>query len=106
MFVLALVHTFPFIVYHIQQGDMVEQWNTEVTYWTGVVALIAQGYLTFMSFPLIRYAYSCPFNVCIANRIEIGSTNSSNQRISSPRWYSYYSSFCIVTFDFPHGTSP
>ncbi|KAI2821098.1 hypothetical protein CBS115989_3165 [Aspergillus niger] len=54
MFVLALVHTFPFIVYHIDQGDMVDQWKTEVTYWTGVAAIIPQAYLTFMSFPAIR----------------------------------------------------
>lgn len=56
MFVLALVHTFPFIVYHIDQGDMVDQWKTEVTYWTGVAAIIPQAYLTFMSFPAIRSA--------------------------------------------------
>ncbi|OJJ95902.1 hypothetical protein ASPACDRAFT_1875446 [Aspergillus aculeatus ATCC 16872] len=54
MFVLALVHTFPFIVVHIQKGDMVKQWKTEITYWTGVAALIPQAYLTFMSLPAIR----------------------------------------------------
>ncbi|PWY66840.1 hypothetical protein BO94DRAFT_330991 [Aspergillus sclerotioniger CBS 115572] len=54
MFVLALIHTFPFIVYHIDKGDMVEQWKTEVTYWTGVAALIPQAYLTLMSLPAIR----------------------------------------------------
>ncbi|PYH72620.1 ferric reductase family protein [Aspergillus vadensis CBS 113365] len=54
MFVLALVHTFPFIIYHIDQGDMVDQWKTEVTYWTGVAAIIPQAYLTFMSLPAIR----------------------------------------------------
>ncbi|OJJ76840.1 hypothetical protein ASPBRDRAFT_190187 [Aspergillus brasiliensis CBS 101740] len=54
MFVLALVHTFPFIVYHIDKGDMVDQWKTEVTYWTGVAAIIPQAYLTFMSLPAIR----------------------------------------------------
>lgn len=41
-FVLALIHTFPFIVYHIWKGDMVESWNTDIFYWTGVVAIIAQ----------------------------------------------------------------
>ncbi|KAH8690853.1 ferric reductase [Talaromyces proteolyticus] len=57
MFVLALIHTFPFIVYHIQKGDMVMQWQTSVTYWTGVAALIPQAYLTFMSLPWIRNRY-------------------------------------------------
>lgn len=55
MFVLALIHTFPFIVYHIQQGDMVSEWETSVVYWTGVAALIPQAYLTFMSLPVIRF---------------------------------------------------
>lgn len=54
MFVLALIHTFPFIVYHIWKGDMVTQWKTSVVYWTGVVAIIAQAYLTIMSLPFIR----------------------------------------------------
>ncbi|KAL1962021.1 hypothetical protein VTN77DRAFT_665 [Rasamsonia byssochlamydoides] len=57
MFVLALVHTFPFIVYHISKGDMVTQWQTQVTYWTGVVTIISQAYLTFMSLPCIRNRY-------------------------------------------------
>ena len=49
MFVLALVHTFPFIVFHIWKGDMVHQWDTSVVYWTGVVALLAQANLTIMT---------------------------------------------------------
>lgn len=53
-FVLALIHTFPFIVYHIWKGDMQEEWNTSVFYWTGVMALIAQAYLTFASAGPIR----------------------------------------------------
>lgn len=57
MFVLALIHTFPFIIVHIDKGDMVKQWKTEVTYWTGVAALIPQAYLTFMSLPAIRNRY-------------------------------------------------
>ncbi|KAI7221048.1 hypothetical protein KC333_g1993 [Hortaea werneckii] len=57
-FVLALIHTFPFIVYHVWQGDMQEEWNTSVFYWTGVIALIAQAYLTFASFgPLRNWCY-------------------------------------------------
>lgn len=56
MFVLALIHTFPFIVYHVWKGDMVHQWDMSVVYWTGVIALIAQAYLTIMSIGFIRYA--------------------------------------------------
>ncbi|KAJ5579997.1 Riboflavin synthase-like beta-barrel [Penicillium hispanicum] len=54
MFVLALVHTFPYIIYHIWKGDMVKQWKTSVVYWTGIGAIIPQAYLTIMSLPFIR----------------------------------------------------
>ncbi|KKY13387.1 putative ferric-chelate reductase [Diplodia seriata] len=54
MFILALIHTFPFIVYHIWIGDMKKKWKTDMVYWTGVVALIFQTYLTVMSFGPIR----------------------------------------------------
>lgn len=54
MFVLALIHTFPFIVFHVWKGDMVNSWNTGVVYWTGVVALIAQAYLQVFSLRAIR----------------------------------------------------
>ncbi|KAG0156480.1 hypothetical protein PDIDSM_3659 [Penicillium digitatum] len=54
MFVLALIHTFPFIVYHIWKGDMMQKWKTSVVYWTGVAALLSQTYLTLMSLPCIR----------------------------------------------------
>ncbi|KAK1764210.1 putative FRE ferric reductase-like transmembrane component [Phialemonium atrogriseum] len=57
MLVLALIHTFPFIVHHIWKGDMVMQWNTGLVYWSGIAALIPQAYLTFMSLPYIRNAY-------------------------------------------------
>ncbi|EED17376.1 ferric reductase transmembrane component, putative [Talaromyces stipitatus ATCC 10500] len=57
MFVLALVHTFPFIVYHIQMGDIVEQWNDGGLWVTGVVALLAQAWLTFGSIPWLRNRY-------------------------------------------------
>ncbi|RMY83582.1 hypothetical protein D0861_07360, partial [Hortaea werneckii] len=53
-FILALMHTFPFIVYHIWQGDMKEEWDSSVFYWTGVIALLAQAYLTFASFGPLR----------------------------------------------------
>lgn len=54
LFVLALVHTFPFIVYHQSLGDLLTQWRTSVFYWTGVVALVAQFYLTAFSWAPIR----------------------------------------------------
>lgn len=54
-YVLALIHTFPFIVFHVWKGDMVKQWNTSVVYWTGVVALLAQTWLTFASMGPLRY---------------------------------------------------
>lgn len=41
-FVLALIHTFPFIVFNVWKGTMESEWHTDVCYWTGVVALIAQ----------------------------------------------------------------
>ena len=55
-FVLALLHTFPFIVYHIRGHDMVQQVTTSSTlfYWTGIVALVFQAWLTFASVSSIR----------------------------------------------------
>ncbi|RAK81737.1 ferric reductase family protein [Aspergillus fijiensis CBS 313.89] len=54
-FVLALLHTFPFIVYHIRFHDMVMQFEMSlVFYWTGIVALIFQAWLTFASHSVIR----------------------------------------------------
>ena len=54
MYILALVHTFPFIVYHRKLGDMGLQWGTGAYYWTGVIALLAQSWLQFMSLGAIR----------------------------------------------------
>ena len=56
MFVLALIHTFPFIVYHIWKGDIVSEWNSGGLWVTGVIALLAQAWLTFMSIRWLRYA--------------------------------------------------
>ncbi|KAJ4242930.1 hypothetical protein NW757_011649 [Fusarium falciforme] len=53
-FVLSLIHTFPFIIYNIDKGMMVDMWKTTVFYWTGVVALIAQAWLTFASWGPLR----------------------------------------------------
>jgi ferric-chelate reductase len=54
MYILALIHTFPYIIYHQRKGDMSQQWNTSVAYWTGVVALLAQTWLTFAALVPIR----------------------------------------------------
>lgn len=54
VFVLALLHTFPFIVYNQSKNMSAEMWATMWYYWTGVIALVAQAYLTFMSVPWIR----------------------------------------------------
>ncbi|KAF3072753.1 Ferric/cupric reductase transmembrane component 7 [Trichoderma lentiforme] len=55
-FVLALMHTFPFIVYHIRFNDMQHHFSSNlVFYWTGIVALIFQAWLTFASHSTIRW---------------------------------------------------
>jgi hypothetical protein len=55
-FLLALMHTFPFIVYHVRFHDMEMQVEMgTLFYWTGIVALIFQAWLTFMSHSTIRY---------------------------------------------------
>ncbi|KAM0250211.1 hypothetical protein ACHAQJ_008704 [Trichoderma viride] len=57
-FLLALMHTFPFIVYHIRFGDMVIQFEMGlIFYWTGIVALILQAWLTFASHSVIRHYF-------------------------------------------------
>ena len=55
-FVLALMHTFPFIIFHVHHGDMVMQVTEMATifYWTGIVALVFQAWLTFASFGPFR----------------------------------------------------
>ncbi|KAI5814669.1 ferric reductase NAD binding domain-containing protein [Pyronema omphalodes] len=56
MLILALAHTFPFIVYHIWLGDMMMQYSMTIWYWTGIAALIPQAYLTlFPRFLRSRY---------------------------------------------------
>lgn len=56
-FLLALMHTFPFIIYHIRFHDMVMEVTMMSTlfYWTGIVALVLQGWLTFASHSVIRH---------------------------------------------------
>ncbi|KUJ13839.1 uncharacterized protein LY89DRAFT_708955 [Mollisia scopiformis] len=54
-FILALLHTFPFIVFHIRSHDMEYHFSSNLLfYWTGIVALIFQAWLTFMSHSTIR----------------------------------------------------
>ncbi|OJI84633.1 hypothetical protein ASPTUDRAFT_40641 [Aspergillus tubingensis CBS 134.48] len=54
-FVLALLHTFPFIVFHIRFHDMVMQFEMSlIFYWTGIVAITFQAWLTFASHSMIR----------------------------------------------------
>jgi hypothetical protein len=52
MFALALIHTFPFIIFHQWKGGIVKSWATDPEYWTGVAALILQFYLQDMSLPV------------------------------------------------------
>ncbi|KAL6702816.1 hypothetical protein ACN47E_000902 [Coniothyrium glycines] len=55
-FVLALLHTFPFIVYHVHWHDMEMHFSESLLfYWTGIVAIICQAWLTFMSHSTIRH---------------------------------------------------
>lgn len=54
-FILALMHTFPFIVYHIRFHDMQMHFKMSLLfYWTGIVALVFQAWLTFASHSAIR----------------------------------------------------
>ncbi|KAL1901816.1 hypothetical protein Sste5346_001519 [Sporothrix stenoceras] len=56
MFILALLHTFPFIVYNATvPGSLAENWNSSAQWPTGVVALVAQAGLTFLSLPFVRH---------------------------------------------------
>ncbi|KAJ3486225.1 hypothetical protein NLG97_g6659 [Lecanicillium saksenae] len=55
MFVLALIHTFPFIIYHRDvTHDLHKTFVTGGVWITGVIALVAQAWLTFMSISWIR----------------------------------------------------
>ncbi|KAL8287102.1 hypothetical protein RQP46_004108 [Phenoliferia psychrophenolica] len=56
MYVLALIHTFPFIVVSIKTGVMEANWRT-FTYWSGVAALIPNTFLVTMSIAAIRNRY-------------------------------------------------
>ncbi|KAF4442811.1 hypothetical protein F53441_11639 [Fusarium austroafricanum] len=61
-FILALLHTFPFIVYHIRFHDMQMHFKMSLLfYWTGIVALIFQAWLTFASHSAIRKLFGYEF---------------------------------------------
>ncbi|TID25804.1 hypothetical protein E6O75_ATG03667 [Venturia nashicola] len=54
-FILSLLHTFPFIVYHIHWHSMKAHFmGSLLFYWTGIVAIIFQAWLTFASHSTIR----------------------------------------------------
>ena len=57
LLVVALLHTFPFIYFDIQMGMMEMEWATDAFVWTGVIALLAQAWLTFASCKPIRRQY-------------------------------------------------
>ncbi|WVQ77275.1 hypothetical protein IAR50_006959 [Cryptococcus sp. DSM 104548] len=54
MYVLALIHTFPFIVVDIEMGMMVETWQTDFYTFSGVICLIPQTVLVLFSIGVIR----------------------------------------------------
>ncbi|ORY91592.1 ferric reductase like transmembrane component-domain-containing protein [Leucosporidium creatinivorum] len=57
MFVLGLVHTFPFIVLAIGEGVMEMRWTMSRQYWTGVLCIIPQAVLMVLSLGPIRNRY-------------------------------------------------
>jgi hypothetical protein len=101
MFVLALIHTFPFIIFNIRFGTMVEVWQTSLFYWTGTVALLAQGWLTFASISPLRYVkHFCECTmVRYANdtRAATLAMSGSSSLTLSPLSSSHSSSFSTAT---------
>ncbi|KAE9992665.1 hypothetical protein EG327_008266 [Venturia inaequalis] len=60
-FILSLLHTFPFIVYHIHWHTMEAHFASSLLfYWTGIVAIIFQAWLTFASHSTIRQVPTQP----------------------------------------------
>lgn len=106
MFVLGLIHTFPFIVFHFWKGDMITVWSTSVVYWTGVVTLIAQAWLTFASMSPLRYVNNC--KDCSwpgLTNSETGTTSSSSSPTFLPPSSLSCSSSSTATSVSPHGTT-
>ena len=105
-FVLALMHTFPFIVYHIRFHDMMMHVQMSVLfYWTGIVALVFQAWLTFASHSVIRYVCRKP-KATQLTLLGTSGTSSSKRRTSSlPSYLSSFSSGTAITRS-RHGTNP
>ncbi|ORY91650.1 hypothetical protein BCR35DRAFT_298899 [Leucosporidium creatinivorum] len=57
MFVLSLLHTFPFIVIFIHEGVMESQWAMNKQLWTGVLCLVPQTVMMILSLGPIRNRY-------------------------------------------------
>lgn len=90
--VLALMHTFPFIVWHIHNGDMVDQFTVSniFEYWTGIVALLFQAWLTFASWGPFRYVLPDHIDATKADdSTEVLATSSSRLPTSSPQQSSW-----------------
>ncbi|ODN80045.1 hypothetical protein L202_03904 [Cryptococcus amylolentus CBS 6039] len=54
MYVLALVHTFPFIIVDVEMGMMEETWKTDFYTFSGVICLIPHTILVLFSIAVIR----------------------------------------------------
>lgn len=57
MYILALIHTFPFIVVDFKYGTMHSRWHGSYEYWSGVAALVPNTFLVTMSIGVIRNKY-------------------------------------------------
>lgn len=57
-FVLALIHTFPFVVYGMDMGSIEMDWSMGGLWKNGVIALVAQAWLTFFSIRWLRYVFA------------------------------------------------
>ncbi|KAJ7249940.1 hypothetical protein C8J57DRAFT_1521539 [Mycena rebaudengoi] len=71
MYIMSLVHTFPFIINDIRMGSMEASYATSPWYWTGVAALIPQTYLVSLSWGIFHGPYYETFKLhfmcCLRN---------------------------------------
>lgn len=65
MYILALIHTFPFIVVDFKYGTMHSRWHGSYEYWSGVAALVPNTFLVTMSIGVIRNKYYETFKRCL-----------------------------------------
>lgn len=109
---LALLHTFPFIVYNYEKDMMAEMWETMFMYWTGVAAILPQAYLTFMSVPWIRLvpradpALASDRTRKLTRNTEIAAMNSSRPLTTSWPWSSWSSSSSTAVSPSPQCAYP